>query len=82
MLLGFLTGIISAAGYAFFTPIARGKMGLHDTCGVTYLHCIPGIMGGLVSAMVIDLSDRSDQFGSSYYNYISADRTPRAQAGY
>ena len=63
MILGFLTGTISALGYAKFTPIARSKIGLHDTCGVLYLHCIPGILGGFISAMVIDLADGSKQFG-------------------
>ena len=57
MIVGCLSGLVSALGYAYFTPIARGKLGLHDNCVVTYLHCIPGIMGGFISAMVIDLSD-------------------------
>ena len=26
---------------------------IHDTIGILYLHGIPGIMGGLISAMVI-----------------------------
>ena len=75
MLLGIVIGIISALGYAYFTPVARGKLGLHDTCGVLYLHCIPGIVGGFVSAMVVDNMDEG--FGLNYGNYVSDARTPR-----
>ena len=82
MALGFVTGIISALGFAYFTPFARSKLRFHDTCGVTYLHCIPGMIGGFVSAMVIDLADDKDRFGHRYYSYISFERTPREQAGY
>jgi ammonium transporter Rh len=64
MLLGFLAGFVSAYGFAKITPFARHKFGLHDTCGVLYLHCIPGIMGGIVSAIVADMCD--DTFGDNW----------------
>ena len=80
MLLGFVIGAISALGYAFFTPIARQKIGLHDTCGVLYLHCIPGILGGFISAMVVDLTDET--FGVNFGVYLAEGRSARTQAGY
>lgn len=66
LLLGGMAGGISALGYAYLTPIVRNKFGIHDTCGVLYLHCIPGIMGGIVSSIVCALSD--DTFGDRYYD--------------
>ena len=60
MIIGTLAGVISALGYAYFTPIARQKLNLHDTCGVTYLHCIPGIMGGFISAIMAEVGDGED----------------------
>jgi ammonium transporter Rh len=81
MLLGFIAGAVSALGYSYATPFVRGKIGLHDTCGVLYLHCIPGIMGGIVSAIVAALCD--DSFGDNYYNEFSAvGRTAKQQAGF
>ena len=64
MLLGFVAGAVSAFGFSHITPFVRSKLGLHDTCGVLYLHCIPGIMGALVSAIVSALCD--DTFGDNY----------------
>ena len=57
MTVGFITGIVSAFGYANLTGFLRKRVGLHDTCGVTYLHFIPGIMGGIISAIVVAVSD-------------------------
>lgn len=76
MLLGFIAGAVSALGYAYATPFMRGKIGLHDTCGVLYLHCIPGIIGGIVSAIVSALSD--DTFGENYYyQFLAEGRTAK-----
>lgn len=81
MLLGFLAGAISAFGFAKITPFVRAKLGLHDTCGVLYLHCIPGIIGAIVSAIVSDLSDES--FGENYHViFLKEGRTARQQAGF
>ena len=79
--LGFLVGSLSSLGYAVFTPIAREKFGLHDTCGVLYLHCIPGILGGLISAIVSETAAGDDQFGNFYPEFVDG-RSPRTQAGY
>lgn len=57
MLLGFVVGCISAFGYAKGNAFVRAKLGLHDTCGVLFLHGIPGIIGAIVSAIVSSLAD-------------------------
>jgi len=85
LLLGFCAGAVSAFGFSHITPFVRSKLGLHDTCGVLYLHCIPGIMGALVSAIVAAMAD--DTFGEMYTNnnvfsMASKGRTARQQAGY
>lgn len=81
MLLGFVAGSVSAFGYAKITPFVRQKLGLHDTCGVLYLHCIPGIMGAIVSSIVCALAD--DGFGDNYYNiFLKHGRTAKQQAGF
>lgn len=80
MLLGTLTGAISALGFAYLTPFVRGKIGLHDTCGVLYLHCIPGIIGGIVSSIVCSMCDNT--FGVNYSYEFLANRTAKQQAGF
>ena len=49
--IGFLTGIISTLGYQYLTPYLEEKLGLYDTCGVHNLHGMPGVLGGIVSAI-------------------------------
>lgn len=50
--IGFLTGIISTFGFHSLTPYLEKKINLYDTCGVHNLHGIPGLLGGIVSAIV------------------------------
>ena len=52
MLAGFVTGIISSLGFAYISAYLRKTIYLHDTCGVLNLHGIPGLIGGIVSAIV------------------------------
>lgn len=51
MAIGSSAGIISAWGFMFLTPYLKRTMGLHDTCGVHNLHGMPGIFGGIMSAI-------------------------------
>lgn len=52
MLTGFITGIVSGFGFAYLSGWLRKKINLHDTCGVLNLHGIPGIIGGIIAAIV------------------------------
>lgn len=51
--IGFLGGVISTFGFIKLTSFLDQKIGLNDTCGVHNLHGIPGILGGIASAIVI-----------------------------
>lgn len=51
--IGFFTGTISTLGFRFLTPFLERKIGLYDTCGIHNLHGIPGVIGGICSAIVV-----------------------------
>jgi ammonium transporter Rh len=56
MAIGFCAGILSTYGYYKITPWLYKKLGVHDTCGVTNLHGIPGFLGGLIGGISATLS--------------------------
>ncbi len=83
MLAGFLAGVVSSLGYAYLGPYLAKKINLHDTCGVHNLHGMPGLMGGIISAIVA--SRGLENFGSNYQKQFLFDpdvRTPSQQAGF
>ena len=50
MCIGFSAGIVSTAGFHFFEHIVFKY--LHDTCGVAYLHMVPGFLGGIIGCLI------------------------------
>ncbi len=44
---------MSSLGFSYLQDILRVRFKLHDTAGVHNLHGIPGILGGLISAIAI-----------------------------
>lgn len=82
MLCGWGIGALSAFGYAYMGPWLKEKILLHDTCGIHNLHALPGVFGGIVSAIACN-RDSIGSFGIMYgSNFIDADtRTPAQQAG-
>ncbi|KAJ6240154.1 rh50 [Anaeramoeba flamelloides] len=52
---GAFAGIISTIGFNYLTPFLERKTKLHDTCGVHNLHGMPGLIGGIVSAIVTEV---------------------------
>jgi ammonium transporter Rh len=82
MLCGWAIGALSAFGYAYMGPWLKEKILLHDTCGIHNLHALPGLFGGIVSAIACN-RDSIGSFGLMYgSNFIDADtRTPAQQAG-
>ena len=81
MLLGFLTGAISSFGFAYLSKILQDTINLHDTCGVHNLHGMPGVIGGLVSAIIVSRGQAN--FGSNFGSeFLAEGRSARENAGY
>ncbi|CAF3618855.1 unnamed protein product [Rotaria sp. Silwood1] len=58
MIIGTLAGFISTLG--FFAVLPKLELiRIHDTCGVHYLHGIPGIMAGITGIIVASIPERS-----------------------
>jgi len=47
IVVGFLGGVVSSYGFN------KLNFDFHDTCGVNNLHGIPGVLGGLVSVIMV-----------------------------
>jgi ammonium transporter Rh len=50
---GFIAGVLSTLGFKYLSPKLLQKFRLHDNCGVNNLHGIPGIFGGVMSAIIV-----------------------------
>jgi len=61
MIIGLIAGAISTVGFAIFQEKQEKFHKIIDTCGVTNLHGIPGIFGGLAAIFVVDGLDVSAQ---------------------
>ena len=70
MLVGFLGGAFSAVCFQKLGPFLAQKINLQDTCGVNSLHGLPGIMGVLVSTVVIATSSGSG-FPDDYFPVVA-----------
>ena len=53
---GMSAGLLGTCGYAYLMPRLEAAIGLRDTCGVHNLHGMPGVLGGLVAALVAVLA--------------------------
>jgi ammonium transporter Rh len=53
MIAGAIAGAISAFGYIKMNIFCQKRFGLHDTCGVQFLHGIPGFLGSIVCVIAI-----------------------------
>ncbi|MCX6258103.1 MAG: ammonium transporter, partial [Bacteroidia bacterium] len=61
MIIGIMAGVLSTFGFAVIQARQQKWMKLIDTCGVTNLHGLPGIMGGLAALPVLRMADFSGQ---------------------
>ncbi|KJH50952.1 putative ammonium transporter Rh type [Dictyocaulus viviparus] len=64
LLIGVIAGLLSVVGYKYITPLLTSKLGIHDTCGVNNLHGMPGVLAGLLSAILVMVYDPLD-YGKS-----------------
>lgn len=61
MIIGVIAGAISTFGFAVLQDKQQKFHKIIDTCGVSNLHGIPGIFGGLAAIVVVDGLDASAQ---------------------
>jgi ammonium transporter Rh len=61
MIIGVLAGAISTIGFAVLQEKQENFHKIIDTCGVSNLHGIPGIFGGLAAIVVVDGIDAGAQ---------------------
>lgn len=53
MVAGGIGGAVSAFGYLKLNKFFREKLNLHDTCGVHFLHGIPGVLGAITCVVAV-----------------------------
>lgn len=61
MIIGLVAGAISTVGFAIFQEKQEKFHKIVDTCGVSNLHGIPGIFGGLAAIVVVEGIDIAAQ---------------------
>lgn len=52
--IGAAAGVLSTFGFAVIQPRLQAAIKKVDTCGVLYLHGMPGLLGGLAGLLVLD----------------------------
>ncbi|XP_046383541.1 ammonium transporter Rh type A isoform X4 [Ischnura elegans] len=78
LLIGMAAGTLSVFGYHFLQPFLLSKINLHDTCGVHNLHGMPGVMAGLVGAIMAGIASETDYSYSLYLQFPA--RAPPANS--
>jgi ammonium transporter Rh len=53
-IIGILAGVISTCGFAIFQSKFTDMIKKVDTCGVLYLHGLPGLFGGIAAFVVVN----------------------------
>ena len=81
---GIIAGIISVIGYEYLSDFLSNKLKIADTCGVHNLHGMPGILGGIVSALTLVLADGTGVYvdKTDEENYPFGDYTLSQQASF
>lgn len=69
LLIGALAGLISGFGITHLHPWLQKKMYLHDTCGVHFIHGVPGLIAWLLSIIVTGSLNKSNYLNSYEAKY-------------
>lgn len=70
---GIIAGAVSTLGFHYLTPMLENKIGLYDTCGIHNLHGIPGVLGGIFSAIVMAAYNTGyDTTYTSNFNFFTS----------
>jgi ammonium transporter Rh len=72
ILIGILAGAISTIGFAVVQRKQQKLIKSVDTCGVTNLHGLPGLMGGFAAIFVVSGLNVSSQISGIFITIISA----------
>lgn len=63
LIVGAIGGVVTSLGFSYMHIFLINKFRIFDTVGVINLHGIPGILGGIISGIVIAIYN-SDPFDS------------------
>jgi len=58
LVIGSVAGIVSVLGYDLLSPYLKKRFKIHDTCGVHNLHGMPGVLGSLLSCIVVSFASK------------------------
>lgn len=70
MLIGLLAGAVSTVGFALVQDRQKYFLKAVDTCGVTNLHGLPGILGGLAAIIVVKGIDTASQLSGMFITVV------------
>ena len=59
--IGLIAGVLSTFGFAVIQAKLQNALKCIDTCGVLYLHGLPGLMGGIAAVFVVEGINKSNQ---------------------
>jgi ammonium transporter Rh len=68
VIIGTVAGTVSTLGYQYLTPFLKSVY-LHDTCGVNNLHGMPGLLSGVIGAIVAFSASRDSYNGNRFLHY-------------
>ncbi|MDA3883990.1 MAG: ammonium transporter, partial [Candidatus Delongbacteria bacterium] len=72
LLIGVIAGALSTAGFALLQERQQKALKAVDTCGVTNLHGLPGLMGGLAAIFVVKGINVSGQVIGILFTIVAA----------
>lgn len=70
--IGIMAGFLSTLGFAVIKERVQNMIKKIDTCGVLYLHGLPGIFGGLIALFVVKGIDVKSQISGIFITIIVA----------
>ena len=76
-----IASVVSVVGYTVIQPMMERRLALFDTCGVHNLHGMPGVLGAIVSAIVL-VTASSDDYPVTWTSLVHKDRSGGEQAGF
>eukprot|EP00485_Elphidium_margaritaceum_P008393 CAMPEP_0202692502 /NCGR_PEP_ID=MMETSP1385-20130828/6863_1 /ASSEMBLY_ACC=CAM_ASM_000861 /TAXON_ID=933848 /ORGANISM="Elphidium margaritaceum" /LENGTH=484 /DNA_ID=CAMNT_0049348041 /DNA_START=66 /DNA_END=1520 /DNA_ORIENTATION=- len=67
--IGFVAGVLSVCGYEYLSDLLKDRLNVEDVCGVHNLHGMPGIFGGIVSAIALAIADGTGVYPTAEDTY-------------